>query len=401
MIADESDVRTPSIIAARLLPLGLAVALAALAGRAISLDHSLSGEGQPPQRAANLAYRSLWRGDTADAVRRFRLVAEADPAFPYRWTDLGSALADAGRVKEAEAAFLRARTLAPESPQVSLRAANFYFRTGDAARGRELAATVLRRAPLYQEMVFSLLARFGGSPEEVLDNSIGANPELANNYYRFALARDPASGALWRELDSRGLAQSSSALLRARYLLRAGQTADAAEVWRRYLATDKQAWQQSNFVENPGFEREPQPGEGFEWTIQDPTPARAVISGDQYHSGARALRIEFDGSVNIDFRHVAQTLWLRPGAYRLNAWIRTEGITTDQGIRVAVSGRGITGGELPSQTGTADWHRVITPVNVAEAGVAQLTVIRRVSAQFENRPRGVAWLDDITLQPVR
>ena len=60
-----------------------------------------------PQMLANEGYRQLWLSrltGSSGAIREFRMAAEADPAFPYRWSDLGLALADAGRLDEARAA---------------------------------------------------------------------------------------------------------------------------------------------------------------------------------------------------------------------------------------------------------------------------------------------------------
>src|ERR1017187_9196736 len=103
----------------------------ALFGVALACLMPLVWRDRSPQVLANEGYRQLWLSRLTGprgAIGEFRRAVEADPAFPYRWSDLGLALADAGRVDEARFCFLRSLELGPRDPQLALRAANFYFR---------------------------------------------------------------------------------------------------------------------------------------------------------------------------------------------------------------------------------------------------------------------------------
>ena len=47
---------------------------------------------------------------------------------------------------------------------------------------------------------------------------------------------------------------------------------------------------------------------------------------------SNSLKIQFTGQQNIEFKHVSQTAIVRPGKYRFEAYIRTEAVSTDQGL---------------------------------------------------------------------
>src|SRR5580658_3067250 len=65
---------------------------------------------ETPQTVADHAYRELWLGRLEGphgAIDRFRQALSMDTAFPYRWSDLGDALAAAGRTDSAGYCFRR------------------------------------------------------------------------------------------------------------------------------------------------------------------------------------------------------------------------------------------------------------------------------------------------------
>ena len=260
---------------------------------------------------------------------------------------------------------------------------------------------MLRRLPLYQEMVFSLFYRFGGSSAHVLGQGIGTDAELANNYFRFVHARDPRNESIWLSLDANSLANSQSARVRVQWLLRQSRQREAALVWKKYLALRKDDWLRKNFVDNAGFEAAPVPGEGYDWVVEASPVTRITRVDDVHSEGNHSLRIDFDGSQNVAFRNVSQSLWLEPGRYRLQASVRAEAITTDEGIRLQFSGPGNSNAVTESVTGTSDWHRIRASFTILTAGPGQILLIRRPSTRFENRPRGSVWLDDMEISPVR
>jgi hypothetical protein len=95
---------------------------------------------------------------------------------------------------------------------------------------------------------------------------------------------------------------------------------------------------------------------------------------------------------------------VRPGTYRFHAFIRTEALTTDQGIRFRISDA-----EVPARldevfgqfTGSNAWSSVDHDLVVApKTRLLRIEVIRQPSMKFDNKVAGTAWMDDLKLEPI-
>jgi hypothetical protein len=54
------------------------------------------------------------------------------------------------------------------------------------------------------------------------------------------------------------------------------------------------------------------------------------------YTGQWSLRIRFPGTTNLAYSGVSQMAVLKPGGYRFQACVRTDSITTDEGIRFRI-----------------------------------------------------------------
>src|SRR5580700_5377114 len=185
-------------------PLICAVLLAGLMAVSYAIFGSMSPPG--PQVIANAGYQKLWAGDIGSAVTEFERALAADPAFPYRWSDLGEALADDGRIEEARYCFRRAVELAPDSPQIAVRAANFWFRTGSIEEGLSIESKVLGEVPDFDQMIFRSWVRMAGGVRGMLDTGIGANARAAGAFFDFMIANGSLTelNEMWRWMEARG-----------------------------------------------------------------------------------------------------------------------------------------------------------------------------------------------------
>lgn len=386
------------IFGARRLPLCAAILLAVLMAWSFAAFGSLSPPG--PQAAANSAYQKLWAGDIEGAVTGFDQALASDAAFPYRWSDLGEALADAGRMGEARYCFLRAVELAPQSPDIELRAANFLFRAGSAAEALSLGSAALRQTPDFDEMIFRSWIRLAGSVGTMLDTGIGTNPRAASAFFDFLVANGhPADvDQAWRWLESRGYTTPKQAREWAALLLGTNRPGEAADVWAHHVALDPAQYRKSNWIDNPGFERD-WLGGGFDWTSADCLGVKITTDNAIAHSGKRSLRLDVTSEENLDFHHFSQKTWLPPGEYRLEGWVRTSGFTTDQGIGLRVhepAQEGVLNSFTASVQGTSDWTLVSRDFAVTGGpALVEIQIVRKASWDFDNHPHGTAWVDDI------
>ncbi len=298
------------------LPLYCAVLLGGL----MALSYSMWGSVSPPspQSYGNNAWQRLWTGDIEGATKTFERALEVDPAFPYRWSDLGDALVDAGRTDEARDCFRRAVDLAPNSPQIALRAANFLFRVGSVDQALSLESNILRQTPDFDQMIFRSWIRTAGDVGGMLDFGIGKNDRAARSFFDFLASNGSRQDILrsWQWLESRGYAASQQAREWADLLLRDNAPAEAAAVWARYIAADGREYRISNWIDNGGFEKD-RTGGAFDWNFVPVPGVRMTEDHSVAHSGASSLRLDLNSEENLDFHHVFQRTWTRPGKFRL------------------------------------------------------------------------------------
>jgi hypothetical protein len=190
-------------------------------------------------------------------------------------------------------------------------------------------------------------------------------------------------------------------------LIAQGRAKDAQRVWRQSLRAT--SWPQdeggnSSLVFNGGFEHNLLNG-GFDWREDLISGATFGFDGTVVHSGARAVRIRFDGSTNLDFQNLRQFLAVEPRhRYHFAAYLRTEGISTDSGIGFAIydafrpAAPQILGPEL---VGTHDWSLVEMDLITSPETRLLAIVLRRIpSWKFDNKLFGTVWVDDVSLLPV-
>jgi hypothetical protein len=353
-----------------------------------------------PQAIANQAYRELWSGNIGaaqSAVAKFRQALSMDPAFPYRWSDLGQALAEAGQTESARRCFQRSLDLAPNSPQIMLRAANFYLQKGEVGPALRLEASILRLTSEYDNMVFSSWVRLAGDQTGILQTGIGTNARAARSFFRFLTGSGATSrlDTTWKWMEDRSYAGVPEAKMWASWLIGRQRDSEAFAVWKRHISRDP-AFGVTQWIDNSGFGGDAS-GQGFDWRIQNAPGMKTSLDAAVTHSSRPSLRIDFDGSRNLDFISANKRVWLPPGSYLLTAWIRTSNLSTDRGLALTLLGV-----STAPETGTHDWNLVRATVSVkGQPSAGEVQLVRQKSWKFDGNIQGTAWVDDVELRPVR
>jgi hypothetical protein len=184
---------------------------------------------------------------------------------------------------------------------------------------------------------------------------------------------------------------------------------EAYKVWtdlqKKGLIRYSSSQSEKNLVWNGDFEDELL-NKGFAWRIIPLQDVYAGLQTSTYHSPSHALLIRFSGKENLQYQHVAQYVKVTPGqSYRLHAFMKTEGITTDSGPRLEVldpydpkSLDKIT----EDLTGTTDgWTSLLLDFSTGpKTGFILVRLIRLPSHKLDNLIAGKVWLDDVQLTPV-
>ncbi|HYW44061.1 MAG TPA: tetratricopeptide repeat protein [Bryobacteraceae bacterium] len=336
---------------------------------------------------------ALGREEALEALRR-------DSASADRWCDAGESLLLAGDAEKAAYACRRAVELAPDSPPILWAAASFHWRTGRTRDAIALSRHILELVRDYDSVVFLSYARSGLPIDELL-GGVPADPAAARRFFEYtvATANTAAARELWQWMESRGYATRPLAARYVDFLLAGRLYAEAAAAWSAYAGGGV------HLLRNGGFESEFS-GPGIPSCVFDWTPSGAEhVSEERDSTAARegrwSLRIQFDGTDNLNYQGVSQAAVVTAGAFRLSAWIKVAGITTDRGIAMRVFDP-----ESPSRldvrtaplAGTADWVQVHSDFTVPRGtNLVRVQVFREPSWKFDNKIGGTAWIDGVEL----
>jgi tetratricopeptide repeat protein len=347
---------------------------------------------------AVLSARALRTVDTAKSSLTELL--EGDPASAVRWCDLGEELLAAGQAEKASYSMARATVLAPNIPAVWVRAGNLHFQLGEPDKAVRYTTHALALVPDYDTAIFGYYDALVPDRETVLD-ALGANPRALNSYLRHLISTNQLAGAesTWARSVRAGVTDD----LAAEYLellVRNGKRREAAETWSGYAGKRSPDYRTSNQLFNPDFENEFTKAV-FDWKILPLEGVEAGRDGSQAWSGHWSLRIRFHGQANVDYQYVTQAVYLTPGTYRLLAHIKTDSLTTDQGVRLRIFDR-----DAPQRldvgteqvTGTLDWTSLQKVFTVAApTNLVTIQVRRNPSLKIENKIDGTVWIDKLSL----
>jgi O-antigen ligase len=327
-----------------------------------------------------------------------------DPAGPYNWEDLGDSLQQAGRTAEARSCFRRALQLGPRIPYMQFRAALFHFNLGEIRDALDLMVRSLEGDPSRNDAVFEEYDRRKLPVEEILSHGLPPDADLWRSYLssQMELGRTMDAITVWNALVSRGYANEETANRLAGFLLGKKQHEAAVQAWARFAGSRSPGYPKPEHVFNGDFESDPLPQPQLDWWIDKVPGVAAGFDREAHHSGARSLRIQFDGTQNLTNAGVHQTVVLKPGTYRFGAWVRAKGLSTEEGVAFNVASAEGPGPNFTTESvlGTTDW-KLVEHVFQAPAGtgLVRISLVRKAAWKFDNMIKGTLWIDQVSISP--
>jgi tetratricopeptide (TPR) repeat protein len=347
--------------------------------------------------------------DNDKAIAAYRRSLSFDPRSAETYIDLATAYEGLDDIADARDNFLKAKKAYPLSAEVSWRVGNFYLRQGEL----DLAFAQIRESveadPTRGAEAFSRCLRVEPDVKTVLALALPENPSVYLDIIHDLSDEGRTSDALivWDRLAATNPSFSLGEIYPLINALRAKrEIADAARVWKQsvYFAGMGDVGDPTGSVLwNGGFES-PFRNSGYAWFFGDNMRSVQIqLDPRERHSGMQSLRLTFDGTSDVNFADVCHIVRVTPlGVYKFSAWVQTRDLTTDQGLRFRIQSMGVGGtpAYTPEVHGTQPWTEVEIPWN-ADAGVqeAQICIVRLPSDQPDNRIRGAAWVDDVSLVP--
>jgi Tetratricopeptide repeat len=349
-------------------------------------------------------------GDGQAAIHYLQLATRVNPRSAELWMELADAYQISGDSESARQAYEKAQGSYPMSSEVAWRYGNFLLLSGKQAESYAEIRKALVVDPSITASAIDQCWRTDPQVAPILERVL---PEKAE-YYRVAMGyflaqkQVDAAVAVWKKERAIGLpAEITDGIPLVDELIADDRVSEARQVWQEDVEAAKlprDTVKEGSSISNGGFEQEIANG-GFDWREVAVNGASFDFDSLAPHSGARSLRVAFDGTENVDFHHLVQNIAVEPGAhYHFSAFLKTEAITTDRG-----PGFEIYDPRHPSEVQAVTAELIGTnPWTLAQADIAAgpetrlLTVaLRRVpSWKFANKLRGTVWVDDVALTPI-
>ena len=326
----------------------------------------------------------VWRGrdqltggkeeNIQQAITTFRTVLQRDPQDPYRWADLGDAFLKAGTERRRSLLFRSSVGPRPAFCCLSPARGRFPFPDRREFEALPITARILGLIPDYDSIIFGDYIRFVGRTEDVLPFGLPEDRRAAKSWLQFLMQAGRLGDAqrTWDWVVGHGYADNALAGEYAGFLIRQGHPDSAASAWAQYMGPRADDYDKSTYLFNGDFESDPAQSP-FDWNFARTEGVEVTRDCTTASSGKCSLRISFAGTQNLGFAAASQLAFVRPGTYRFHAFIRTEALTTDQGIRFRISDA-----EVPARldevfgqfTGSSPWSSVDHDLVVATADQA-------------------------------
>jgi tetratricopeptide (TPR) repeat protein len=361
---------------------------------------------------ANLMHSFAANEKPGDLIRLEETAARLSPYDADYWADLAAAYDWTGRTSDAARAFARAQQLFPNSPTINWRAANFYIRTHKLSDGLRSLQKVLLEDSVPRRDVFLLATNATRDNQSILNEMLPLGAPYFVDYINFqvAVGRIDAAEQTWDRLLELNLPfgfRDSFPYLDA--LIQHRELEPLSRAWAtlsdRFPAQIRPRAASGNFISNGNFEFEILNG-GLDWRV---SPVEgALVSLDSVSSGeaSSSLRIDFDGTRNLDYFHLFQFVPVTPGT-RYDFWVqmRAKGITTDSGPRFQLYDADDMGKLFLSTEnliGNAEWSEQHLKFSAGpDTRLLVVRVARPASKKFDSHIAGTVWIAHVSLAPVK
>jgi len=397
-----------------------------------AIQTAIKWDSQNPEyydALATLTHLYAVGGNSAEVVRLSEKATTLSPYNAFYWANLGAAHEWSGRNDDALRAFTRAHALFPNSPEINWKIANFYVRTGKISDALRALKEVLLEDPSKERQAFSLAANATADTQEILQEMLPQSAPVLLDYLDFQIETnrmDPAAQTWATLLELKASFDPARALPYLDALIQHKHLDHLTQAWAALSAHFPQeiAARESkpNLIANANFTFAPLNG-GLDWRIipaQGATVTVDTSTGVDASTGidaGKSLRIDFDGTQNLDYTHVLQYVPVTPNTtYKFSAYMRAQVITTDSGPRfvlqdaydpatlVDVSSEAANPIRFSISTdnliGTSAWspHQL----EFKTTGNTRLLIVklaRPPSHKFDNRLAGTVWIARVSLLP--
>ena len=342
--------------------------------------------------------------DISLAERHARRAVDLSPYNHHFRLLLASVLEMKGDQAAAEESLRGALVLAPNSREGHWRLANLLLREGNLDESLEEFRVAAESDPSLLPATLDLLWRTSNGDVEALKRVIGNQSQAKFSLVQFLIKqsqiKEAAEVFAIIDRDLRLASAESSAFLNS--LVAANQMELARSIWSDMMGSDDSA-----LLWNGSFERDILKGfTQFDWQLEQSKYARVLVDTRIAHAGSRSLRVDFTGqNTTVLDREVSQRFMVRAGGrYRLECYVKAQGLVTPEGPRVVVED-GLSkwvAASVPITSGSDDWQHIsvdfIAPTeNERRVLALYVSIKRKPEFSYDDPTRGTIWFDDFKI----
>jgi tetratricopeptide (TPR) repeat protein len=345
--------------------------------------------------------------DPLQELADYQRAVQDDPLSATYWMNLAGAYEANGDLGSAQNAFERARSVYPLSAEVAWNYGNFLLRQGKEEEGYAEIHHAVQSDPRLLALAISRVWRSSHDVNVLLDQVLPANVDAyiqALDFFASIRQSDPALG-VWRRLIS--LSQIVALPRTFPFLdelISDDRAADAKQVWIEALTAAGLPHDEPlnhSLIWNGGFSHDFDNG-GLGWRWNSSTGASIDFDSAPPSYGVRTVRLDFGGGSNLELTEPMQYVPVEPShAYYFHAYMRTEEITTESGMRFSIvdpNHNNAVNALTENFTGSRPWTATDMELTTGpDTHFLLVRLLRFGSRLFDNRLSGSVWIADVSL----
>lgn len=322
-----------------------------------------------------------------------RKALELGPFNYNYWFSLSEFLKDKGYDEKAVYALRIATNLAPGVVALRWSAGLLALELNEKDMVISNFREVMSVDPERRRLAFAALWQYMNDGNDILqsipDDAIPSYLEFLIDTGRFY-----ESKVAWNKLKTHGEIPDSLFFRYVNFAIDKREIWFAKEIWQGKFGDWSGIW-------NGSFEGEPL-NRGFDWRLYKDVDGADILRVRDGIDGNYSIEVKFDGTENLDFRDVDQIVLVEPNhQYSLSSYMKTEGITTKNGIQWEIYCFGTDGPASTSEplTGTQDWKLVTLSFKTSdECHAMELRLRRFKSDRLDRFISGKVWVDKVELK---
>jgi tetratricopeptide (TPR) repeat protein len=345
--------------------------------------------------------------DPAGALADYQRAVGVDPLSAHHWMNLAGAYEANGDVEQARNAFQSARSVYPLSAEVAWNYGNFLLRQDQSKEGYAEIHSAVRSDPKLVSLAISRTWRSSRDVYVLLDQVLPVDPGvylLALDYFASTKQMEPALVVWQRLVETRKPIVLSKSFPFLDELITEDRSADARKVWTDALAMAGLNYAtplRHSLIWNGDFAQD-FIGGGLGWRWHTPIGADFAFDSVPEAYGVRSAQIYFGGGSNPELSEPKQYVAVDSNqSYRFHAYVRTESITTEMGMRFSITDPNHLNAVhvlTENLTGSHPW--TATDAEVVTGPETQFLLVqlqRYPSRMFDNKLSGTVWIADVSL----